>query len=103
MLEDEGRLRRALRDPDVNGWHANLAERSELTADIYTRRLDRFCEEFKTTTSALWKPDSKTTYNTLINAVRHYGNKKLVGSTIKGYLKPVISCLYANAHRHFFH
>jgi hypothetical protein len=96
MLEDEGRLRRALRDPDVNRWHANLAERSELTADIYARRLDRFCEEFKTTPSALWKLDSKAAYNSLIDAVRHYRNKKLTGSTIKGYLKPVISWFREN-------
>ena len=96
MLEDEGRLRRALRDSDVNRWHANLAERSELTADIYARRLDRFCEEFKTTPSALWKLDSKAAYNSLIDAVRHYRNKKLTGSTIKGYLKPVISWLREN-------
>jgi len=100
MLEDEGRLRRALRDSDVNRWHANLAERSELTADIYARRLDRFCEEFKTTPSALWKLDSKAAYNSLIDAVRHYRNKKLTGSTIKGYLKPVISWLRETAKKY---
>jgi hypothetical protein len=53
MLEDKSRLRRALSNPDVNRWHANLAERSELTADIYARRLDRFCEEFQKTPKQL--------------------------------------------------
>jgi hypothetical protein len=97
MLEEEkSRLRRALRDSDVNRWHANLAERSELTADIYARRLDRFCEEFKTTPKALWSLDSKVAYNFLVDAVREYRNRKLTGSTIKGYLKPVISWLREN-------
>ena len=63
MLEDKSRLRRALCNPDVNRWHANLAERSELTADIYARRLDRFREEFKTTPKRLWMLDSKVAYN----------------------------------------
>ena len=96
MLEDKSRLRRALRDPDVNRWHANLAERSELTADIYARRLDRFCEEFKTSYKTLWRLDSKSAYNFLVDAVREYRNRKLTGSTIKGYLKPVISWLREN-------
>ncbi|MGD0176391.1 MAG: hypothetical protein ABSC50_06155 [Candidatus Bathyarchaeia archaeon] len=96
MLEDKSRLRRALSDPDVNRWHANLAERSELTADIYARRLDRFCDEFKTTPKELWMLDSKVAYNFLVDAVREYRNRKLTGSTIKGYLKPVINWLREN-------
>jgi len=51
MKIDKGRLVRALDDPDVARWHANLAERSELTADIYAKRLNRFCDEFKTSPS----------------------------------------------------
>ena len=90
MLDDRSRLRRALSGPDVNRWHANLTERSELTADIYARRLGRFCEKFKTTTKTLWSLDPKSAYAFLVDAVRVYRNRKLTVSTIKGYLKPVI-------------
>ena len=96
MLEYKSRLRRALSDPDVERWHANLAERSLLTADIYARRLDRFCEEFKTTSKTLWSLNSKSAYTFLVDAVRVYRNRKLTGSTIKGYVKPVISWLREN-------
>jgi hypothetical protein len=68
MLE-KSRLGRVLSDRDVNRWHANLAERSELTADIYTRRLDRFCEEFETTPGKLWGLDSKSACTFLVDAV----------------------------------
>ncbi len=84
MLDAEiTRLKRALSDPDVNRWHANLAERSLLTADIYARRLDRFCEQFKTTSKTLWSMDSKSAYNFLVDAIRVYRNRKLTGATIK--------------------
>ena len=91
MKIDKGRLVRALDDPDVARWHANLSERSELTADIYAKRLNRFCDEFKTSPKTLWGLDSKSAYNYLVDAVKHYRSKRLAGSTIKGYLKPVIS------------
>jgi len=90
MKIDQSRLVRALDDPDVARWHANLAERSELTADIYAQRLNRLCDEFHTTPKTLWELDSKGAYNYLVDAVKHYRGKGLAGSTIKGYLKPVI-------------
>ncbi len=37
-----------LGDEDVARWNFNLAKESELTADIYLRRLDMVCEEFST-------------------------------------------------------
>ena len=96
MKIDKSRLVRALDDPDVARWHANLSERSELTADIYAKRLNRFCDEFHTTAKTLWGLDSKSAYNYLVDAVKHYRSKGLAGSTIKGYLKPVISWLREN-------
>lgn len=95
-LDRQGRLARALSVPEVARWHANLAERSELTADIYARRLDRFCEDFNTTYGALCSLDSKSAHSLLVDAVRHYRARRLGGSTIKGYLKPVVSWLLEN-------
>ncbi len=68
----ESRLGRVLGDSELALWHANLAERSELTADIYARRLDRFCEEFRRTPKELASLDPKGAYKMLIDAVQHY-------------------------------
>jgi hypothetical protein len=93
---EESRLSRILSDSELALWHANLAERSELTADIYARRLDRFCEEFRRTPKDLASLDPKGAYKMLIDAVQHYRGRNLRGSTIKGYVKPVISWLAHN-------
>ena len=42
-----------LSDPDVKRWHGNLARGSKITADVYLRRLGKFCETHHTTPIAL--------------------------------------------------
>ena len=44
---------RLLSDPDVKRWHGNLARGSKITADVYLRRLGKFCETHHTTPIAL--------------------------------------------------
>jgi hypothetical protein len=90
------RLERVLVDPAVTLWHTNLAEGSRLTADIYARRLHRFCEEFNTDPKALAAMNEKEAYALLIQAVKHYRARGRPGSTIVGYLKPIISWLQFN-------
>jgi len=46
LTGDGSRSGRLLSDPDVRRWYTNLCEGSELTADIYLRRLDMICEVF---------------------------------------------------------
>lgn len=33
-----------LKDPDVDRWYKNVARGSEVTADVYLRRLGSFCK-----------------------------------------------------------
>ena len=42
-----------LTDPDVRRWHANLSRGSRLTADVYLRRIGKFCEMHGTTPTQL--------------------------------------------------
>jgi hypothetical protein len=58
--------------------------------------VDGFCDEFKTTPKTLRALDSRPAYNYLFDAVRHSRGRGLAGSTIKGYLKPVIIWLREN-------
>jgi hypothetical protein len=89
--EESSRSRRLLADLDVARWHGNLREGSELTADIYVRRLDFVCEQFGVSPRSLAGFDSKAACDFLLDMVQRYRSKGLAGSTIKGYIKPVRS------------
>lgn len=77
-------------------WYSNLCEGSEITADVYLRRLGRFCEENSLTPLSLAGMDAKTAFNTLVTAVRKYRELEFAGSMIKGYVKAVKSWLSHN-------
>jgi len=85
-----------LSDDEVASWYANLKEGSELTADIYLRRLNRYCEEFGTTTQALAAMNSKDAYKLLVNAVRGFRLRGLAGSSISVYIKTLRSWFLHN-------
>jgi hypothetical protein len=85
-----------LSDDEVASWYANLNEGSELTADIYLRRLNRYCEEFDTTPQALAAMSSKDAYKLLVNAVRGFRLRGLAGSSISVYIKTLRSWFLHN-------
>ncbi len=90
MWSDEA-SKRLLNDENLAHWYANLKEGSEITADVYLRRLRRFCREHETTPQALAEMNAKGAYVMLLDSVIDYRAKGLASSTIKGYLKPVKS------------
>jgi hypothetical protein len=96
MSVEVGKSRRLLADANVAAWYANLCEGSEITADVYLRRLGRFCEENDTSPEALAVMDAKTAFNVLVGAVRRYREQQFAGSMIKGYVKAVKSWLSHN-------
>ena len=91
MSVPTGKSRGLLNDPNIAAWYSNLCEGSEITADVYLRRLGRFCEENQQTPQGLATMDSKTAFNTLVTAVRKYRDLGFAGSMIKGYVKAVKS------------
>ena len=44
---------RLLEDPTLRRWHANVAQGSAITADVYLRRLGAFCIQTGTTPTKL--------------------------------------------------
>lgn len=96
MSVEVGKSRRLLADANVAAWYSNLCEGSEITADVYLRRLERFCEENDQTPQALAGMDSKTAFNLLVAAVKRYREQEFAGSMIKGYVKAVKSWLLHN-------
>jgi hypothetical protein len=89
--DERSRSRRLLSDADVSLWHFNLAQGSELTADIYLRRLDMVCEQFNTDPAKLAGLDAKAAYGFLVEMVRYYSARGVAGSTVKSYVKAVRS------------
>ena len=85
-----------LSDPDVKRWHGNLARGSKITADVYLRRLGKFCETHHTTPIALKDlavKDVKTATDLLedhVTAMETNGNSP---EYIGGFIKSVKSWL----------
>jgi hypothetical protein len=96
MSVSVGKAKRLLADANIAAWYSNLCEGSEITADVYLRRLQRFCEENDQTPEGLARLDSKTAFNVLVGAVRRYREQGFAGSMIKGYVKAVRSWLLHN-------
>jgi integrase len=96
MSVSVGKAKRLLTDANVAAWYSNLCEGSEITADVYLRRLQRFCEENQQTPQGLAGLDSKAAFNILVGAVRQYREQGFAGSMIKGYVKAVRSWLLHN-------
>lgn len=65
MSVSVGKAKRLLADANIAAWYSNLCEGSEITADVYLRRLQRFCEENQQTPEGLAGLDSKTAFNVL--------------------------------------
>ncbi|MEM2843776.1 MAG: site-specific integrase, partial [Candidatus Bathyarchaeia archaeon] len=84
-----------LADPDVNRWYNNVARGSEVTADVYLRRLGSFCEAYKLTPKALLLMNDVNLYNLLMDFVSSR-EKEFAGSYIQSIIKAVKSWLSHN-------
>ncbi|MEM3393212.1 MAG: site-specific integrase [Candidatus Bathyarchaeia archaeon] len=84
-----------LADPDVKRWYNNVARGSNVTADVYLRRLGNFCEIYKLTPNALASMDDVKLYNLLMDFVSSR-EKEFAGSYIKSTIKAVKSWLSHN-------
>ncbi|MBS7656281.1 site-specific integrase [Candidatus Bathyarchaeota archaeon] len=89
------KYRDLLADPDVNRWYNNVARGSEVTADVYLRRLGSFCEAYKLTPKALLLMNDVNLYNLLMDFVSSR-EKEFAGSYIQSIIKAVKSWLSHN-------
>jgi hypothetical protein len=92
----KGRLYAALlEDPKISRWHSNLARGSQVTADVYLRRLGNFCESTKITPPVLAAMDEEAIYNLLLDTVTSM-EKKYTGSYTQSVIKAIKSWLKHN-------
>ena len=85
-----------LQDIDVRRWYENVARGSEVTADVYLRRLGAFCKHFKLKPKQLVSLSQNELYNLLLNYVSDLERAGKAGSYIESALKAVKSWLVHN-------
>ena len=84
-----------LEDDDVRRWYENTARGSQVTADVYLRRLGNFCNQNDTTPSNLLTKSEEELHNLLLDTVSTM-EEKYAGSYIKSVVKGVKSWLTHN-------
>jgi len=77
---------------DVDRWYKNVEQGSKKTADVYLRRLRRFCEEVNISPMNLAMMQEEDLYYLLLDFVSSE-QKRVRGSTIHSYIKAVKSWL----------
>jgi len=85
-----------LEDVDVRRWYENVARSSEVTADVYLRRLGAFCKHFKLKPKRLISLSEDEVYNLLLDYVSALERAGRAGSYIESALKAVKSWLAHN-------
>jgi len=85
-----------LQDIDVKRWYENVARGSEVTADVYLRRLGAFCKHFKLKPKELVALGEDELYNLLLDYVSALEGAGRAGSYIESALKAVKSWLAHN-------
>jgi site-specific recombinase XerD len=85
-----------LRDKDVERWFENTGRGSRITANVYLRRLGRFCEGHGTTPKKLAKMSDKQLYDLLLDLVTEMEKRGYAGSYIVSVLKAIKSWLAFN-------
>jgi hypothetical protein len=84
-----------LQDPKIKRWHQNLARGSQVTADVYLRRLGNFCESTKTTPQKLATMNEEELHNLLLDTVTNM-EKNYTGSYTQSIIKAIKSWLKHN-------
>ena len=91
-----GKYASLLRDVDVRRWYENVARGSEVTADVYLRRLGMFSKHFGLKPKQLINLGEDELYNLLLDYVSVLERAGRAGSYIHSALKAVKSWLAHN-------
>jgi hypothetical protein len=95
-LGGRDRYRGLLEDADVRRWFENVARGSEVTAEVYLRRLGAFCGHFGVSPGQLVVRGEGEVYNMLLDYVSHLERRGCAGSYVKSAVKAVKSWLAHN-------
>lgn len=85
-----------LENKNIKRWYDNVARGSVITADVYLRRLGRFCEDYNVTPQKITKMNKKICYNLLLDVVSDLEEKGRAGSYVESIIKSVKSWLVFN-------
>jgi hypothetical protein len=88
--------KKLLENPQVKRWYDNLMRKSELTANVYLRRLSLFCKKWCLTPADLLQKDPQEVHSLLVDTVTELEGKDYAGSYGKGFVKAVKSWLSFN-------
>jgi hypothetical protein len=83
-------------DHDVKRWYDNVSRGSQITADVYLRRLGSFCESLKTNPKSLASLSELELYNLMLDHISSMEKSGFAGSYIEGIIKAVKSWLSHN-------
>ena len=84
-----------LENEDIRRWHDNMARGSQVTADVYLRRLGNFCQQNETTPENLLSRSEEELHNLLLDTVSIM-EKRYAGSYIQSVVKAIKSWLAHN-------
>jgi integrase len=87
--------RALLEDPDIDRWHKNLVRGSQVTADVYLRRLGNFSDTTGITPKQLTAMNEEQLHNLFLDTITEM-EKKYAGSYIKSVTKAIKSWLQHN-------
>lgn len=82
-----------LEKPDIRRWHANVAQGSAITADVYLRRLGAFCLQVNVSPEKLATMKEADLHALLLDFIAAETKRKKTGSYIHSTLKAVRSWL----------
>ena len=85
-----------LEDPEVRRWYNNVAQGSQVTADVFVRRLGAVCDRLNQTPASLLKLSDTELYNMLLDFVTKQQSEGFAGTYIGHSLVVVRSWLGHN-------
>jgi integrase len=92
----EGGYKSLFNDKNLKRWYDNVSRGSQVTADVYLRRLGHLCNDQKTTPQELAKMKEEQLYDLFLDIVSEMEKEGRSGSYIQSQLKAVKSWLLHN-------
>ncbi len=88
-MRSNSKWRHLLLDQRIRRWYENVARGSKYTADVYLRRLGRYCNEHRLTPHQLAATDQEALNNLILDTVTAMESSGLAGSYIHSVIKAI--------------
>ncbi len=88
-MRSNSKWRHLLQDERIRRWYENVARGSKYTADVYLRRLGRYCNEHRLTPHQLAATNQEALNNLILDTVTAMEASGLAGSYIHSVIKAI--------------